>query len=78
MPKTITINGDEASILTKCLGCEDEKTFHLDAGRVMRWQAGEFIQNVFPELSIQDRERLISGTCPTCFAKFFPPEENDV
>lgn len=38
---------------------------------------GEHIQNVIPDVSSDDRETLISGTCPTCWNELFPPEEDD-
>ena len=31
------------------------------------------IQTIMPELSADDRERFISGTCPSCWASIFPP-----
>jgi len=31
-----------------------------------------FMQDIFPELSVGDRELLISGTCNTCWDKLFP------
>ena len=34
-----------------------------------------FMQDIFPELSLGDRELLISGTCGTCWDKLFPSEE---
>jgi len=30
-----------------------------------------FVQDIFPDLSIGDRELLISGTCDTCWQKMF-------
>ena len=39
------------------------------------WRGGELIQNALPELNTDQRELLISGTCPTCWDKMFPPEE---
>ena len=41
--------------------------FILDANKYERWQSGELIQNVFPELSVNEREMLISSVCGTCF-----------
>jgi len=31
---------------------------------------GEFVQNVFPEMSPEDRELLISGTHPACWDRY--------
>lgn len=40
-----------------------------------RWQSGELIQNVMPELDIELREFLISGFLPGGFDKLFGPRE---
>ena len=40
-----------------------------------RWQSGELIQNVMPELDIELREFLISGFLPGGFDKSFGPIE---
>ena len=39
----------------------------LDAEKFYRWKGGECIQDVFPEMTKDQREILISGTCPECF-----------
>lgn len=40
-----------------------------------RWQNGEPIQNVAPELDVELREFLISGFIPGDFDKLFGPKE---
>lgn len=30
-----------------------------------------FVQDIFPELSVGDRELLMSGTCDTCWQELF-------
>ena len=37
-----------------------------------RWEAGEYAQNVFPQMSVDQREILISGSHPQCFDDLFP------
>jgi hypothetical protein len=60
---------------TRCPQCGDLKQFPLHDFKIRRWkQEGEPIQRVFPELSTEDRERLISGTCPKCWDSMFPEE----
>ncbi len=46
-----------------------------DAGYA-KWQHGACIQDAMPEVSISDREMLISGTCPTCWDMLFPKEDS--
>jgi hypothetical protein len=65
---------DEISIPTKCPRCAGTKVLVVKATDHRRWQKGEFVQKAFPYLSTDDRERLISGTCPTCWDELFPEE----
>ena len=39
------------------------------------WQGGEHAQNAFPYLTADEREILISGTCPKCWDSMFGEEE---
>ena len=44
----------------------------LDAEKYYRWKkAGECIQDVFPEMTKDQLEILISGTCPECWDELF-------
>jgi hypothetical protein len=60
-----------------CPECSKTSEFTLDAEEVRRWQAGEFIQDVWPQMPPNQRETLISGTHPKCWDKMFPEDEND-
>ena len=60
-----------------CLGCGASATFVMTGAQFFRYQSGEHVQHVFPDWSDDDREMLISGTCPTCFEEMFPEEEED-
>lgn len=35
------------------------------------------VQQIFPYLSPNERELLISGTCDECWAKMFPPDDDE-
>ena len=52
----------------------------LDAEKFYRWKSGECIQDVFPdsEMTKEQREILISGTCPECWDVLFPKEDEEV
>ena len=51
----------------------------LDAEKFYRWKVGgEHIQDVFPEMTKDQREILISGTCPECWDVLFPKEDEEV
>ena len=58
-----------------CRECGITKTFELREEDVNRWKAGALIQNVFPKISIDDRELMISQTCGACFDKLFSEED---
>jgi hypothetical protein len=59
---------------TKCIFCGTTSVFELSKDGYDRWQAGEHIQSVFPELTADEREELISGTCAPCWDKQFGGE----
>jgi hypothetical protein len=60
-----------------CHVCGKYELWSLDSNAVKSWQEGEYIQRAFPDMSIEDREILISGTHPACWDKLFPEEEDD-
>lgn len=71
----IELNGSESMIFV-CRCCNKEKTLPVDSERYQKWRDGkDYIQNLFPELSAEDRELMLSGTCGPCFDKMFPAEE---
>ena len=59
-------------IYTKCPICGDEHCFEVTEEQFKKYQSGEdYIQNIFPELSADEREMLITGICPSCWNKMF-------
>lgn len=42
-----------------------------------RWEAGELIQDVFPDLSPDDREFLMTGVTAEEWAEFVGDDEDD-
>lgn len=66
-------NGD--STIVFCLQCDSRFELPVTEEQVMRWQRGELIQNVMPELPRPERELFISGTCGACWNLLFgePP-----
>lgn len=59
-----------------CNRCKAERMeIPVTASKVKRWQDGELIQNVFPELTNDQREMMISHTCPKCWEQIFGPVE---
>lgn len=59
-----------------CPGCGDHITIAATVPQFMAYmRRGQFVQNVFPELDDDTRERFISGVCPTCWEEMYPEEE---
>ncbi len=43
----------------------------LDNDKLARYKAGELVQRVWPEMSTDERELLITGTHPACWSAMF-------
>jgi len=64
-------------VITKCVVCNKVHTAYVEKVKYDRWKAGENIQNVWPEMSADEREQLISGTCPKCWDELWSGDEDD-
>lgn len=64
-------------VAVPCPFCHDVAELEVPTEGFMAWQSGELIQNALPELSADDREQLISGTCPKCWDELFPESEEE-
>jgi hypothetical protein len=60
-----------------CMHCGGETAIELDFNKYKRWRGGEYIQNVWPELTPDEREMIVSGTHPECWDALFPEEDED-
>ncbi len=64
------------NVTTKpCIMCGNTSELRLERDRVKRWLAGEHVQNVFPDMSADRRELLITGTHPACWDAMFADED---
>lgn len=70
-PATLNLERTEVTVCCTCSMCKQRKDITISAEAYRRWQKGELIQRVMPELSADDRELLISGICGPCFDKLF-------
>ena len=66
---------DKMKVECRCPMCGKINTVEITESQWWRWQMGEHIQNVAPELSPDEREMLISGICPKCWDNMFGAEE---
>lgn len=61
-----------------CMVCNQSSVIHLDEASLNAWLGRQaYIQDVFPELSIDDRELLISGTHSDCWDTLFGGDEEE-
>ena len=63
------------NVVITCQLCDMVHELTVNVKGFACWNAGESIQDALPELSADDRELLISGTCGTCFDELFPTED---
>jgi hypothetical protein len=66
-----------AVVAVPCHHCESVQELTVDTVGFNRWIAGELIQEALPELDADQRELLISNTCPKCFGEMFPSDEEE-
>ena len=62
-----TEDGGVIHVEVTCPFCSIVHDMYLDAGDFMVWQHGSLIQDAFPCMATEDRERLITGMCPKCW-----------
>ena len=60
-----------------CLGCGLTAWFTMTEEQQRFLQQGVHVQTVFPNWSPEDREMLISGTCPDCWEEMWAEEGDD-
>ena len=59
----------DPTIIGQCAHCQTNVAVRIKdfESRIQKWKQGGLTQNVFPELSANDREFCISGLCQDCF-----------
>jgi len=63
------------NITNCCLFCGVSKSILVEADHFDAWQCGVLAQDAMPNLTISDREFLISKVCPTCFDSMTESDE---
>lgn len=54
-----------------CRICHVESILVVGKAQLSEWLCGRLIQNVMPQLTSDERELMISGTCGECFDRMF-------
>lgn len=58
-------------------GCTTRQEIKIKTADLARYNKGVHMQDAFPYLSADQRERLISGICGICWDKMFLPDEGE-
>lgn len=66
---------DAVYVGRKCPFCGEYHEVLVSEVDLAAWHGGELVQNAFPYLSADEREILVSGICPKCWAETFGEEE---
>ena len=69
--KSFNLSETKISVRVTCRQCRTTFEIKVVQADYERWQKGELIQRAMPYLSADDRELLISQTCPVCWDKMF-------
>jgi hypothetical protein len=54
-----------------CPMCDSVLNTEISGEQVFAWHKGLSSSDVLPDLSLEDRERFISGYCGSCWKKIF-------
>lgn len=81
LEKLATTNETDNYVLIATIPCPNCGTYkHLlvNKNAYSAWRKGELlIQEAFPKMPKEDRERLITGICPECWKNLFEDEPED-
>ena len=67
----------DCEVLTQCPFCGETHIILVNEIDYLDWKDGKLAQNAFSYLSADEREMLISGICPTCWADTFSGTEEE-
>jgi len=56
-------------------GKKNQMELDVTEAQIARWQGGEYIQDAMPQLTVDEREFIMTGTTPEEWAAAFPEEE---
>lgn len=63
-------------VCPQCPVCLKSSIVEVDGGAYSRWKLlGARIKEAFPEMSVDEREVLMTGIHPDCWKEMFPKEK---
>jgi len=64
------VTDDVTTLEIPCVLCQEKITVKVPTSGYHKWRyGGALIQEAMPTVSVDDREMLISQTCPACWKK---------
>lgn len=66
-----------ATVVVPCCFCGDIHEIYPSLDGFIAWQSGVLIQDAMPELSADERELFISGTCGKCWDEMFGTSDEE-
>lgn len=60
-----------------CHTCGEMRSLVVPRAGYNEWKGGTLIQKALPQMSVGDRELMISGTCSDCFDRMFEEDEDE-
>lgn len=61
----------------ECACCKSEQSVVIPGPELYAYRSGQLIQDAMPSVSLDEREFLISGTCPACWDKLFGNDDDE-
>lgn len=61
----------------ECIVCGNGSQLRVDWLKYKMWQGGALIDRVFPNMSAEHREMMISGTHPYCWTQIMPDYQGE-
>lgn len=71
----ISTDNDKAILIRQCDMCKRRTVIAVDRLALIAWENGRLIQDVWPEISADIREVLMTGFDPRCWESLFPDLE---
>lgn len=72
MPETMVVYET-----ARCIVCNETSQITVASGDLFRWRCGAFVQDVWPQWTPAERERMITGTHPACWDEMFGDDDDD-
>lgn len=66
----------QATVPTQCPLCKKQTEIQVDLAGFTAWQTGTLIQDALPDLTIEEREMLMTGI-DGCWDDIFPDEAEE-